>query len=201
MFEGGEYSCTIASAFGPEAYVEQERARQKQEYRKLMAKLRYLRQVHYVEMIKEGETRLYRLTAKGKYELLKLQFIEHMAAQRKKKWDRAWRVIIFDIPEYMRKYRDHLRGLLKDNQFEMWQLSVWVTKYNPEPALQDLLKYLGLQKHYAIIQADCAKCSPRVIKVWKQMRRKKDNIEDVDLHARYWREQKRKYQKKTKKKM
>ncbi|MBI2552262.1 CRISPR-associated endonuclease Cas2 [Candidatus Uhrbacteria bacterium] len=170
--------------FGPVAYIERERARRKREYRRLMRRIHYLKQEHYIELVQEGEEQLYRLTAKGKYEILRIRFIQHMEDQRKQKWDRAWRVVIFDIPERLRKHRDHLRKLLKASGFQMWQFSVWVTKYNPEPALHGLLKYLGLHRYYALIEADCKKCSPRVIRVWRQMQRQKEDGEIYDLSPR-----------------
>lgn len=161
---------------GPTAYAERERARRRREYKRLFHRIRYLKKEHYIELVKEGEERLYRLTKKGNYELARIRLMKHMEAQRKVKWDRMWRVLIFDVPERLRKHRDHLRTLLKGSGFQMWQLSVWVTKYNPEPALYELLKYLGLHKYYALIEADCKKCSPRVIRVWRQMQRKKEEL-------------------------
>ena len=168
----------------PLYYVERERELRKREYRKLMKRLHYLRQEHYIELVKEGEEQLYRLTAKGAYEMLRIRFLQHMEAQRKKRWDRTWRVAIFDIPERLRKHRDHLRKLLKNGGFQMWQLSVWVTKYNPGPALHELLEYLGIHKYYSLIEADCKKCSPRIMRVWRQMRRHKEEDEIDDLSPR-----------------
>lgn len=165
------------STFGPEFYVERERGRRQRRHRQLIKQIRYLKERHYIELVKEGEERFYRLTKKGAYELRRIRFMQHMEEQRNKKWDRTWRIIIFDIPEHLRKYRDHLRTMLKGSGFQMWQFSVWVTKYNPEPALKELLRYLGLHKYYAIIEADCKRCSPRVTKVWKQMKRGKEDWE------------------------
>lgn len=158
----------------PVAFAESKRRWQRRDYQRLLAHIRYLKRRHYLEKIQEGDKRLYRLTAKGKYEILRLRFVEHMMKAREKKWDRAWRILIFDIPEWMHKYRDFMRRLLKDNGFQMWQFSVWVTKYDPEPALRDLLKHLGLHKYYSIIEADCKKCSPRLVKTWHQMQRTKE---------------------------
>lgn len=143
----------------------------------MKAHIKYLERYAYIERVREGNTRLYRLTIKGAYEILRLRFVEHMIGERKKKWDGVWRIMIFDIPEEKRKYRDFMRRLLKDNGFEMWQFSVWVTKYNPEPALRDLLKYLCLHKYYSIIEADCRKCSPHLVRTWNQMRRRREDAE------------------------
>ena len=164
-------------AMEAEALAEKERLYRKRRHKRLLAEITYLKQQHYIEEVKEGENRLYRLTMKGEYELLLIKLGQHLDEQRKKPWDRAWRVIIFDIPERLRKYRDQLRKILKANGMSMWQFSVWVTKYNPEPALYELLKYLGIHKYYALIEADCKKCSPRIVKFWRQMQRKQNDDE------------------------
>lgn len=154
-------------------YAERTRKQAERELKRLKVHIRHLERYAYIERVKDGEGRLYRLTAKGQYEILRLRFVEHMVEQKEQKWDRKWRIMIFDILEEKRKYRDFMRRLLKSNGFRMWQFSVWVTKYNPEPALRDLLKYLGLHKDYSIIEADCRKCSPQLVKTWRQMRRAK----------------------------
>lgn len=52
--------------------------------------------------------------------------------KRKRKWDRRWRVIIFDIPERRRKTRDQLRKTMKDLSFVRLQDSVWVFPFDCE---------------------------------------------------------------------
>ena len=96
-------------AMEAEALAEKERLYRKRRHKRLLAEITYLKQQHYIEEVKEGENRLYRLTMKGEYELLLIKLGQHLDEQRKKPWDRAWRVIIFDIPERLRKYRDQLR--------------------------------------------------------------------------------------------
>lgn len=44
-----------------------------------------------------------------------------------KKWDGNWTLVLFDIPEQHRSYRDYLRKFLKKLGFVQWQRSVWVT--------------------------------------------------------------------------
>ena len=143
-------------------FVERGRRQAKKEREQLRKHIDYLRRKHLVELKKEGDERLVRLTTKAKYEILRLQFVLHMRAQRKRAWDRKWRLVLFDVPEIQKNYRNFLRKLLRQNGFRMWQLSVWVSPYNPEPHLSNLLQYLGIEKHYELIEADCAKCSPKL---------------------------------------
>lgn len=143
-------------------YLERERTRIKREKKWLLRRTGYLKRQHYIELVKEGEERLYRLTAKGKYEILRLEFALHMQSERHKKWDGNFYLIVWDIPEMMKKYRDFFRKLLKRNGFTMLQQSVWMTRVNPRPAIKSLLEYLGLEKYFEIIKISCKECSPRV---------------------------------------
>lgn len=83
----------------------------------------------------------FRLTRKGEKEA----FFAHLDTQallykpRKRKWDGQWRMIIFDIPEKKRKYRDYLRQMLKTLGFKELQKSIWVTPYPIPDFLKELL--------------------------------------------------------------
>lgn len=143
-------------------YVESERKRKKRKKEWLMRRIEYLRRQHYIELVKEKEERLYRLTAKGKYEILRLQFVFQMRAAQEKPWDRNFYLVVFDIPESMKKYRDFFRVLLKNNGFRMLQRSVWMARYNPRPAIDELLKYLELEKYFELMKISCVDCSGRL---------------------------------------
>ena len=56
-----------------------------------------------------------------------------------KKWDRKWRVIIFDIPEYKRNVRNQIRFILNSAGFYRLQDSVWVSPADCEEVIS-LLK-------------------------------------------------------------
>lgn len=146
------------------AYIERERTRRLKNRKFLLRRIAYLKKQHFIERVEEHGRVLYKLTAKGEYELLRLQFILHMLAQRQKPWNGKYYMLVFDIPEEMRKYRDFFRKLLKRNGFQMLQLSVWMTRYNPRPTLDALLKYLKLTPYFEVLEIDCRVCSVRLRK-------------------------------------
>ena len=149
---------------GPTPYIESQRKHQKWERKQLYRRIAYLKRQHYLERVKEGEELLYKLTTKAKYEILRLNFILHMKAQRKQKWDGKFYLVVFDVPEEKKRYRDVFRRLLHAGNFRMLQLSVWMTRYNPRPVIDELLKYLKLEKYFEIMVIPCANCSPRLQK-------------------------------------
>lgn len=155
------------AGMGPSPYIERTRKQQKWERNKFYRRIDYLKRQHYLEKVKEGEEILYRLTSKAKYEILRLQFTLHMRAQKMKAWDKHFYLIVFDVPEEKKKYRDFFRKLLKRNGFKMLQLSVWMTRYDPRPVIDELLKYLGLEKYFELMKISCVECS---VKLQRQIR-------------------------------
>ena len=83
----------------------------------------------------------FRPTRRGEKEA----FFAHLDAQtllykpKKLKWDGYWRMIIFDVPEKKRRYRDYLRQMLKTLGFKELQKSTWVTPYPIPDFLKELL--------------------------------------------------------------
>lgn len=69
------------------------------------------------------------LSQKGELRLLKLQ---SSLSGTRKKWDKKWRIVIFDIWEKSKKKRDYLRLELRSFGFVKLQNSVWVTPYECE---------------------------------------------------------------------
>jgi len=151
--------------FGPTAYIERERRRRKKEYQRLKRYIAYLKEAHYLERVKEGEQTLYRLTSKGQFELLRLAFLLHMQEERSKPWNGKSHLIVFDIPEEKRIYRDFFRKLLKASGFRMLQFSVWMTRHNPHPSIDGLIKHLKLTPYFEIVEINCNACSIRLQKL------------------------------------
>ncbi len=92
--------------------------------------------VGYIEkVIKKGEVYL-RLTGEGREKVIRdfplLEF-------QKRKWDRKWRIVLFDIAELNRGKRDLLRDKLKELGFGMFQQSVYIS---PHDFTKDLVEFL-----------------------------------------------------------
>lgn len=89
----------------------------------------------------DGSFRLV-LTEKGKREARIIGIFENPINFRKpKKWDGKWRIVMFDIPENDRLFRDILRKHLKELKFKKLQHSVFVS---PHPFERPILELVGL---------------------------------------------------------
>lgn len=86
----------------------------------------------YVQFEQRDGKRYARITEKGRTVLEFEQAMATLAAPKKRRWNRRWRVIVFDIPERRRGTRDRLRKVMAGVGFVRLQDSVWVYPYDCE---------------------------------------------------------------------
>ena len=110
----------------------------------------------YVSFVEEKGRRCLRITPAGR---LALERAERETQLRNKpvkprRWDRRWRLIIFDISENRRATRNKLRRLVRSLGFLRVQDSVWLYPYDCED-LVILMKAelrIGREVLYAIVE-------------------------------------------------
>lgn len=103
----------------------------------------------YIEKVeKNGEVYL-RLTPRGDKKVHRDFSLLSLA---KRRWDRKWRVVFFDIEEISRKVRSRLRAKLKELGFGMLQKSVWVTPHDIGADFYEFLKTAGLEDWVFVIE-------------------------------------------------
>ncbi|MEK7093409.1 MAG: CRISPR-associated endonuclease Cas2 [Patescibacteria group bacterium] len=115
---------------------------------KVFGRSRSARDVTVSRLLKDGllavemrdGTRMLRITEKGKRYLAKTKL---RAANVPRRWDRRWRVVIFDIKEHRRHVRRNLRSELQAYGFYRLQDSVWVFPY----ACEDFIALLKADLH------------------------------------------------------
>lgn len=95
----------------------------------------------------------YKLTSQGEKILRRWQFAD-FKLQNPKKWDKKWRVMIFDIPEKLKKIRNHLTLLLHEAGFIRLQDSVWVYPYDCEDMITLLKTDFGIGKYLLYLIVD-----------------------------------------------
>ncbi len=105
-----------------------------------------------IVFIEDGGRKFARLTEQGKRSLAFEQ--ARVQAGRKRRWDRRWRVVIFDIPERRKKSRARLRAFMQQCGFVRLQDSVWVYPYDCEDlmALAKTEFHIGADALYMIVE-------------------------------------------------
>ncbi len=81
-----------------------------------------------VEYKKDGSITVY-ITKQGMTRALSYK-LDSFSLQKPKRWDKKWRVIIFDIPIQLNKVRDLFRERLKQLGLVMIQKSVFLSPYS-----------------------------------------------------------------------
>lgn len=104
--------------------------------------------------IKESENELtIKLKKEGKLKALKYQ-IDEMEIKKPKKWDKKWRIVMFDIPENKRAVRNILKAKLDDLGFKQIQKSIYVYPFPCEDEIEFIATVYGVQKNVQIFRAD-----------------------------------------------
>jgi DNA-binding transcriptional regulator PaaX len=101
---------------------------------------------------KDGTTTLI-LSKEGKKFALTYN-LENIKIKKPSKWDRKWRIVIFDIPEYLKKVRESLRMHLRDLSFYELQKSVFVHPYECSKEIEYIVEFYRIKKHVRFIVAD-----------------------------------------------
>ncbi len=103
-----------------------------------------------IRKIKKNNKLRYEITTKGITHLQNKYFV---LSYQKKRWDKKWRVMIFDIEETNRKIRDSLRYKIKQLGFGYLQKSVWVSPYNTFSYLKQFIKDNNLDSQIILIES------------------------------------------------
>lgn len=85
------------------------------------------------------------LTPEGRKKAGILQ-IDKLKITRPKRWDRKWRLLMFDIPQTRKISREALRGKLKELGFFPLQKSVWAYPFDCRAEVEILQEFFGLSQ-------------------------------------------------------
>ena len=107
----------------------------------------------YIMFEERNGKKFIRLTPDGKKRLESYKN-KDISIQKPKKWDRKWRIVIFDIPERRRVIRNKLRNTLLDWGFIRLQNSIWIYPYECEELITMLKADLKVGKDILYIVAE-----------------------------------------------
>ncbi len=146
----------FAGAVLPGILKAAERSRKSRDYNKRAIKqaIDNLKRRKLVEIISEKDGRVQvNLTNKGMKRVKEFTF-NRLTIQKPKKWDRKWRVVIFDIPTQPKKLdqaRKALREKIKELGFYKLQKSVWIHPYPCEDEILLVGEIFGVSEFIEIL--------------------------------------------------
>ena len=115
----------------------------KYNYPRLNQTIKRLKKQKLVEIMEENNQTLVKITEKGKVRALRYK-LEEMVVKKPARWDKKWRLVIFDIPEKYKRAREIFRQHLKAMDFYQLQKSVWVHPYPCFDEIEFLREIYGL---------------------------------------------------------
>lgn len=105
------------------------------------------------KILSDGSFKLV-LTKKGKEQAKKLSlFGDSIKFKRPKRWDGKWRIVVFDVPEKDKAFRNILRNHLKELKFYKLQQSVFISPYPYEKPILELVDLYSAQLYVKVITA------------------------------------------------
>ena len=117
--------------------------------KKDFAKLIYkLKQAGYLRSLRVKNKSAIIITPKG---LEKLFNIKMKLTKKKRRTDKKWQMVLFDIPETKRKQRDWFRKGLQYLGYKKLQKSIWVCPYEVLKETQDLIKRYKLESYVELL--------------------------------------------------
>lgn len=131
------------------------KALDKDRYRRLWKAFYAMKQKGLFEYKGEDKNgyQTYQLTEKGVRDVRKFT-LETLAIKRMAKWDRKWRLVIFDIPEKYKKARGALRDKLKEMNFYPLQKSSWVHPFPCEAEITFLKDVFNMHPFVEILTVE-----------------------------------------------
>lgn len=122
----------------------QKRKKRSEDLDKFYNSFYYLRKKGLLKMEYSGKQLHVSLSKDGKI-LAEKYSIDKLQIKKPKKWDKKWRILIFDIEEKYRTKREALRGKLKELGLYQLQKSVWVCPYHFQEEVDVLRNFLGCE--------------------------------------------------------
>ncbi len=99
--------------------------------------------------LRDGKVKI-TLTKSGKEKILLYQ-LENLRLKKPVRWDRKWRLVLFDIPHEHKKARDAFRQKLKSLCFYPLQKSVFITPYPCEDEIDFLASIFEVQNYILLL--------------------------------------------------
>lgn len=122
--------------------------------RRIHEAVKRLNQKRLLELVEKGGELYIKITANGK-QLVRNFDYDNLELPHSKKWDKKWRLIIFDIPNEKRKERQAFSAKLKEVGFYPLQESVFIYPYDCRDEMDFICEFLSIGRHvnYCLVES------------------------------------------------
>lgn len=105
-----------------------------------------------ISRAENGDTEMI-VTESGKRAARRLSVLD-LKPLSTKRWDKKWRLVMFDIPNDKKQVRDTFAGCLKRLGFAHYQKSVFICPHPCEEQLEVIAEYYGITDYVEIVVAE-----------------------------------------------
>lgn len=120
-------------------------------------------------LIQKGLIELYgekfKITKKGR-ELIN-NYDKQEITIRRDKWDGIWKIVAYDVPEGLKKERDHFRRKLIELGFTKMQGSLWLFPFECKEEIAILSATIGISDYVMYLKTDSVPNNTKYIKKYK----------------------------------
>jgi phenylacetic acid degradation operon negative regulatory protein len=112
--------------------------------------LAHLRMQGYIQYTAEDHNAPLVITKNGLKRLHAQTVREKIIGTTKKRWDHLWRMVVFDIPETKKDYRDGFRSALLKLGFFPYQQSMYITPFACEKIIWEIARKYHIAKYILV---------------------------------------------------
>lgn len=151
--------------------IAREKREKRERYNIIWQNFYRLKKSRALELVAEKDNELiYRLTENGKVKL-KNFLLETLEITSPRRWDRKWRVVVFDIPEKFRSARRAIQRKMISMGFYPMQKSVFAHPFPCEAEIEFLKNFFNI-KPYIDVLLVCEMPNGKVIYCFKELLKK-----------------------------
>ena len=119
----------------------------------LKEKIHYLKKMGMIESFVENKETYYELTPKATSHIERIKY-DDIKITRTRRWDKKWRIVIFDVPEDKKTGRDLFRRKIMSIGFRQIQKSVYVYPFECTEQMLKVSSFLNLSRFVTIVIAE-----------------------------------------------
>ena len=129
------------------------RFRKKHNRKDFFYKVNYLQRKGYLNKFVENKESYLEITDLGKTMLKDIEY-KNVKPERQNIWDGKWRVVIFDVPEDKKDYRDTFRRKIQSWNFKQIQKSVYAFPFECAKEITQISFHIGVTKFVTVMIAE-----------------------------------------------
>ncbi len=127
--------------------------RSPKERAKIMRMIRYLESRDCIQLEHQNGREYIHLTKQGRKQFDE-NAIRELQIPEPRRWDRRWRLVMFDLPIRHEKVRQAFRLKLEDFGFRLYQRSVFIYPHECMEEVNAVAEWFGVREHVRYIVAE-----------------------------------------------